>query len=114
LIDKLTNRSQNTELDLTPQEQWIIDQTLKTWNLDLFTEYFFRLADSSTHWMPNDSIGPYRHIFNYDLLYGGWAQAGRPEESLSVKTHDYQYQLRVLWEGETPHFLLPHGYLFLD
>lgn len=64
--------------------------------------------------MPGDSLGHYRHLFNYELLYDGWCEAGRPDESLLVKTPDYQYNLRVLWDGETPNFLLPHGYLFLD
>ena len=111
---ELAKRSLQHELNLTPQEKWIVDQTLKTWNLDLFTEYFFRLPNSGSRWMPGDSLGHYRHLFNYDLLYDGWCEAGRPEESLLVKTPDYQYNLRVLWDGETPNFLLPHGYLFLD
>jgi hypothetical protein len=80
--------------------------------LDLFTEYFFRLPNSGSRWMPGDSH--YRHLFNYDLLYDGWCEAGRPDEAFLVKTPDYHYNLRVLWDGETPHFLLSHGYLFLD
>ncbi len=110
----MSKRPSKIELNLTPQEQWIVDQILKTWNLDLSTEYFFRLPNSSTRWMPGDAIGHYRHIFNYELLYDGWTEAGRPEETLNVKTPDYQYKLRVLWSGDEPHFLLPHGYLFLD
>jgi hypothetical protein len=56
-MGELKKRTQKIESNLTPQEKWIIDQTLKTWNLDLFTEYFFRLPISGTRWMPGDSIG---------------------------------------------------------
>jgi hypothetical protein len=102
------------ELNLTADEQWVVEQTLKTGNLDLFSERFMRLPNSGTRWMPGDSLGHYRHIFNYELLYDGWLKSGRPEDTLKVTTPDHQYGLRVIWSGDEPHFLLPHGYLFLD
>ncbi len=71
-------------------------------------------TNSSTRWLPNGAIGHYRHIFTYDLLYAGQHDAGRTEEALNVETPDQQYQLRVLWQGDTPHFLPPPGYLSLD
>ena len=79
------------ELNLTQDEQWVVEQTLKTGNLDLFSERFMRLPNSGSRWMPGDSFGHYRHIFNYELLYDGWCEAGRPEDILVVTTPDYQY-----------------------
>ncbi len=102
------------ELHLTAEEQWIVNETLKRGNLNLFSERFFRLPNGGTRWMPNDALGHYRHLFNYDLLHGAWQMAGKPDSQIEIDTPDYQYVLRVLWEGDTPHFLLPHGYLFLD
>jgi hypothetical protein len=71
-------------------------------------------AWDGTRWMPNDALGHYRHLFTYDRLIAAWQKAARPDDQLAITTPDYRYGLRVLWEGTTPHFLLPHGYLFLD
>ncbi len=110
----LKARAQKFELNLTGEDQYIVDQTLKTGNLKLFSEFFFRLPNGGSRWMPGDSLGHYRHLFEYDMLYSAWKTAGKPDENLSITTPDYQDGLRVSWEGDTLIFLLPHGYLFLD
>ena len=110
----MKSRANRFELDLTNEETSIVEQTLKTGNLNLFSERFFRLPDGGTRWMKGDALGHYRHLFDYDLLYNAWRKAGMPDDRLEVATPDYRYNLRVLWPGADPDFLLPHGYLFLD
>jgi hypothetical protein len=39
---------------LPAEERWILDQTLQTGNLNYFTNFYFRLPNSGTMWMPND------------------------------------------------------------
>jgi hypothetical protein len=111
----LKSRANRFELDLTNEETSIVEQTLKTGNLNLFSERFFRLPDGGTRWMIGDALGHYKHLFTHELLETAWRKAGRPDERMEVVTADYRYGLRVLWPGgSTPDFLLPHGYLFLD
>ena len=47
------------------EERWILDQTLQTGNLNYFTNFYFRLPNSGTMWMPDNSLGNYRNVFQY-------------------------------------------------
>ena len=44
--------------------------------------------------MPGDSIGHYRHIFNYALLYDGWAEALKVREALETSLTAMQLRIR--------------------
>jgi hypothetical protein len=104
------------ELSLTSEELWIVEETRRTGNLDIFTHHFMRLPNGGSMWMPTgDTSGHYRALFKYEDLWKAWKTAGRTDETLPIVTTDYTYELRVLWDGgDDPTFLLPHGYLFLD
>ena len=55
----------------------------RTGNYDLFTNHFFRLPNSGTMWMPDDSTGNYRGIFQYEHLHDLWNSFGKPETGAS-------------------------------
>lgn len=102
-------------LRITGEDLAVIQETLRTGDLNIFTSRYMCLPNSGTMWMPgNDSVGHYRATFRYDLLYDAWKRLGRPEDQLVVTARAYQYNLRVVWDGMDPTFLLPHGYMFLD
>ena len=63
---------------LPAEERWILDQTLQTGNLNYFTNFYFRLPNSGTMWMPDDSLGNYRNVSNTRLCEM-WAKFGKPE-----------------------------------
>lgn len=99
---------------LTSQEQWIFDETRRTGNLNIFTNYFFRLPKSGSRWMPGDAIGHYRHVFDYEQLYDAWSAAGRPDDAFDLKAGDQPFHITVDWNANQAEFLLLHGYLFFD
>jgi len=102
-------------LRITGEDLAVINETLRTGDLNIFTSRYMCLPNSGTMWMPgNDAVGHYRAAFRYDLLYDAWKRLGRPEDQLVVTARAYQYNLRVVWDGVDPTFLLPHGYMFLD
>jgi len=93
----------------------VISESLRLGKLDIFTNYFMRLPKSGSLWMPDDAIGHYRHWFTYEMLFELWTEAGKPGEQLLVTVDGVGLiELQVVWDGETPQFLYPHGYLFLD
>ena len=102
------------EVQLTEYEWWTIRETLRTGDLNIFTNYWMRMTNSGTLWMEGDAIGHYRHLFEFEMLYDAWSKAGKPDQALSVQTADYGYDLRILWDADRPQFLLPHGYLMLE
>ena len=59
---------------LTPQEQDIFDRTLKTGDLNIFTEHFFRLPFSGTWFTTEDRVE------QYDALYHIWDGLGKPDK----------------------------------
>ena len=102
-------------LRITGEDLAIIQETLRTGDLNIFTSRYMWLPHSGTMWLPgDDAVGHYRSTFRYDLLYDAWNKIGRPDDQLTVTTAAYQYHLRVVWDGVEPTFLLPHGYMFLD
>jgi hypothetical protein len=56
-VSTLKGRKPKFELNTTPQERYIVEQTLKTGNLNIFSEHCMRLPNSGTRWMPDDSLG---------------------------------------------------------
>ena len=100
---------------LPAHEKYIFDQTLKTGNLNIFTNYYFRLPNSGTRWTPDDRLGNYRELFRYDVLFGLWKENGKPD-SFIVPVDGYDYPINTLWQNEysDPVFLYPHGYMLLD
>ncbi len=101
--------------NLPTEERWIIDQTLKTGNLNYFTNFYFRLPNSGTMWMPDDSLGNYRNVFQYEQLHDAWASNGKPE-TYTITADGNTFNFRLIWApGQTdPTFLFPHGYIMLD
>jgi hypothetical protein len=100
------------DIELSPEEHQLISEAIRTGNLDLFANYYMQLPNSGSMWMPDDAIGHYRSLFGYEFLFDAWSQAGQPDE-FDVLTKEYQYHIRTVWDGLTPSFLYPHGYLFL-
>jgi hypothetical protein len=86
-VRTLKGRKPKFELNLTPQERYIVEQTLKTGNLNIFSEHFMRLPNSGTRWMPDDSLGYYRHLFNYDVLHDAWKKVGRPDAKFQSSSY---------------------------
>ena len=64
-------------LKITGEDLAIINETLRTGNLNLFTSHYMRLPHSGSMWMPgNDAVGHYRNLFQYDRLYDAWKKVG--------------------------------------
>ncbi len=98
--------------ELTREEQHVFDEALKTGNLSLFTERFFRLPNSGTRFTPEDRVE------QYDLLHDAWQKAGKPDTDFEVVLGDVPTTLRVEWDEAEhyngyPVFLLRHGFLML-
>jgi len=88
------------ELVLTDQEQWIVEETYRTGNLDLFTNYFMRLPTSGTLWSPGDAIGHYQNWFVYDRLHEAWRPAGpKRRYPSSPTTQAHQSNLSRPWRS---------------
>lgn len=103
----MKRKTSRFEPELTSEERYIVDQTLATGNLNLFSERFFRVPNGGSRWLPGDSLGHYRHLFEYEMLYSAWRTAGKPDIHLTVKTPEYEYALAVIWEGDTPKLPAP-------
>lgn len=97
--------------DLTKQEEYVFEQTLKTGNINLFTEYFFRLPDSGTYFTPQDRVE------QYSILYRVWKESGKPDDGFDAEVDGTLTQFRVRWDvpyyGQEPLFLLHHGFRML-
>jgi len=98
---------------LTPQEEDIFKRTLKTGNLDIFTEHFFRLEWSGTWFTPEDRVE------QYDALYSIWTDLGKPDKEFGAKigVEGVPTVFKLMWDpyyaGGYPMILLPHGYRLL-
>jgi hypothetical protein len=98
---------------LTKEEEWICQETKRTGNLNLFSNYFFQLPNFGTRWRPNeDNTGHYRHIFGYEQLFDTWARAGKPDSHIEVVANDVPWRIQVDWNGPDTEFLLKHGFIF--
>ena len=97
------------------EERWILDQTLKTDHLNYFTNFYFRLPNSGTMWMPDDSLGKYRNVLQYPQLHEMWSQFGKPE-TFSITADGNPFNFRLIWAPgrSDPTFLFPHGFIMLD
>lgn len=102
--------------ELSAEEWAILDETKRTGNLNLFSGYFFQLPKFGSRWIPHsdDRIGHYRHLFQSEQLFDFWSRNGRQEESIDVVANGQPYHLLVDWNGDTPEFLLQHGFIFPD
>lgn len=98
-------------MELTREEEYIFNQSLKTRNLDLFTEYFFRLPWSGTWFTIEDRPA------KYAVLHAAWVRQGRPDDTMGVELDGKQVELKVNYDqgyyGSEPMFLLPHGFRML-
>jgi len=95
------------EVTLTPQEEDIFKRTLKTGDLDIFTEHFFRLEWSGTWFTTEDRVE------QYDALYKIWCDLGQPEGEFGCKLDGVTTILKTMWDpyyGDYPMILLPHGF----
>ena len=81
---------------LPAEERWILDQTLQTGNLNYFTNFYFRLPNSGTMWMPDDCLGNYRNVFQYEQLHDAWAQNGKPE-TFTIPADGNTFSFRLIW-----------------
>ncbi len=94
-------------MNLTKQEQEIFQETLRTGNLDIFTEFFFQLPMSGTWYTTEDRPEA------YTALHEAWLEVGSPDTEFSVTIEGSEIQFRVAWDryyGSYPMFLLPHGF----
>jgi hypothetical protein len=94
-------------VELTPQEEDIFKRTLKTGNLDIFTEHFFRLEWSGTWFTPEDRVE------QYDALYSIWSALGKPDGRFGAKLDGVPTEFKIMWDpyyGGYPMILLPHGF----
>ena len=100
---------------LPAEERWILDQTLQTGNLNYFTNFYFRLPNSGTMWMPDDCLGNYRDVFQYEQLHDAWANNGKPE-TFTITADGNTFNFRLIWApGQTdPTFLFPCASAFLS
>lgn len=92
---------------LTPQEEDIFKRTLKTGNLDIFTEHFFRLEWSGTWFTTEDRVE------QYDALYAIWCDLGKPDGEFGARLDGVPTKLKTMWDsyyGDYPMILLPHGF----
>jgi len=66
-------------------------------------------------WMPDDCLGNYRNVFQYEQLHDAWAQNGKPD-TFTISADGNTFNLSPdLGTGQTdPTFLFPHGYIMLD
>jgi hypothetical protein len=101
--------------NLPAEERWILDQTLKTGNINYFTNFYFRLPNSGSMWMPDDSLGNYRKVFKYEQLHDAWANNGKPD-TFTISADGNTFEFRLIWAPgqHDPTFLFPHGYIMLD
>jgi hypothetical protein len=81
---------------LPAEERWIIDQTLQTGNLNYFTNFYFRLPNSGTMWMPDDSLGNYRNVFQYEQLHDAWSTNGKPD-TFTIRADWNTFAFRLIW-----------------
>jgi len=98
-------------VELTSQEKYIFEQTLKTGDLDIFTEHFFRLPYSGTWFTTEDRVE------QYDALYDIWVELGRPDGEFGAVLDGKPAKLKILWDdyyGGYPMILLPHGFRSLS
>jgi hypothetical protein len=99
-------------LELTKEEEYVFTQTLKTRNLDLFTEFFFRLPWSGTWYTGAD------RPTKYAILHAAWVSDGRPDESMTLNLEGQETTFRITYDqayyGTDPMFLLPHGFRMLS
>src|SRR5512136_1618803 len=86
---------------LSAEERWILDQTLKTGNLNYFTNFYFRLPNSGTMWMPDDGPGNYRNVFQYEQLHDAWAANGKPE-TFTITADGNTFAFRLTWAPASP------------
>ena len=91
----------SADLELLPEEEWVIRETLRTGNLNLFTAYFMRLPNSGSMWMPGDRIGHYRELWEYEQLFDAWTRGGQPDE-FDIQGEGHIFSLRVVWDGIEP------------
>ena len=99
--------------DLAPEERDILEETKRTGNLDIASEYYFRTPFGGSRWWQDESVGHYRHIFQYPFLLNTWEQLGQPQE-FALDVDNIPVTLTVVQETSGVSFLLKHGYLFLD
>ena len=70
-------------LKITGEDLAIIQETLRTGDLNIFTSRYMWLPHSGTMWLPGDDAdGHNRRPFRYDLLYDAWNKIGRPDDPL--------------------------------
>jgi hypothetical protein len=94
-------------VELTPQEEDIFKRTLKTGNLDIFTEHFFRLPWSGTWFTTEDRVE------RYDALHAVWTKLGKPDDEWGAVLDGVPTRFKVMWDdyyNGYPMFLLPHGF----
>lgn len=92
---------------MTPDDERIFEQTLRTGNLDLFTEHYFRLPWSGTWFTTEDRPE------QYEMLYDAWATAGKPRNKFTAVIDEQEVELKLMWDehyGDFPMILLPHGF----
>jgi hypothetical protein len=92
-------------LELTKTDIEIFERTIKTGDLNVFTNHYFVLPYSGTKF--SEASRPKE----YPLLFDAWQQAGKPDTELPVIIDGNDIALKVLWEGTTPIFLHHHGFL---
>lgn len=97
--------------ELTPEEQYIFEQTLKTGDMDIFTEYFFRLPWSGTWYTPEDRVEFYSFLYDY------WKRIGQPDDVFTAVVDNKETTFKTSWDepyyGDYPLFLLHHGFRML-
>lgn len=95
-------------MELTQDDVAIFEATLKTGDLNIFTNYYFRLPFSGTRYTPEDLVE------QYAVLHEAWLKAGKPDRELSAMVDGERVTFKVLWEDyREPVFLLHHGLLLL-
>ncbi|MCP4540536.1 MAG: hypothetical protein GY832_25650 [Chloroflexi bacterium] len=97
--------------ELTPREQEIFAQTLKTGDWDIFTQHYFQLPKSGTWYTPEDRVEQYQR------LHEAWVSLGKPDTQMFVEVDGVETAIHVSWDyvyyGDDPLFLLPHGFRML-
>lgn len=92
---------------ITPEDEHIFEEVMRTGDLDVFTEHYFRLPWSGTWFTPEDRPE------QYEDLHRLWTAMGKPDDQFSALLDDQEVELKIMWDthyGEYPMILLPHGF----
>lgn len=93
---------------LSKYEERLFEAALRG-NLNVFSEYYFRLPFSGTRYTPEDRVK------EYATLHEAWGKLGKPGDQMVLLYQGREITYVLEWGdyGTDPCFLFRHGYLFL-